>query len=177
MNFSSHAVWGMIENSYKKFLAANTLSIFQRKCVHNGFSLCRHRKFRAVWWFSPSVGVVCSKISIRVCGLLDVCKAWPCRNSSLRPSIWVAHCTFLIRQSRLAQVSVLNRAPQWFDFNSVFWSPWSRTVGDLCVSSVPICGSDIWSRSGLFSKRSMQTEETVASNGRNRFRNGCYCWI
>ena len=136
MNFSSHAVWGMIENSYKKFLAANTLSIFQRKCVHNGFSLCRHWKFRAVWWFSPSVGVVCSKISIRVCGLLDVCKAWPCRNSSLRPSIWVAHCTFLIRQSRLAQVSVLNRAPQWFDFNSVFWSPWSRTVGDLCVSSV-----------------------------------------
>ena len=86
--------------------------------------------------WAPSVGAVCSKISIRVCGLLDVCKAWPCRNSSLRPSIWVAHCTFLIRQSRLAQVSVLNRAPDVFDFNSVFWSPWSRTVGDLGVSSV-----------------------------------------
>ena len=42
---------------------------------------------------------------------------------------------------------MLNRAPDVFDFNSVFWSPWSRTVGDLGVSSVSIAldldGDDI----------------------------------
>ena len=131
----------MIENSYKKFLGANILSIFQRKCVRAMVSRClviensqQFDDFRSQTVKfdrkSPSVCECCFTCAKRGIGAATVDLGLPG---------WVAHCTFVIRQSRLAQVSVINlnrAAEDVFDFNSLFWSPWSRTVCDRGVSSV-----------------------------------------